>query len=212
VQPVAANVALVSPFIGKGPTDLLKGFVQYPLEGYRTRYGSLVIAPEDMGFVSEQLPRATGFQSAKIAREMQARQAGKMITESTRNAERKNTLILGKLLADAIKAEDAGDNAKAEKILAQFDKEMQLVADKYEKEINAGNFDGAVKPPTEQTLKNAMMAELYPGMKLDRVGKLKREAYIDAYRTILVDEEESDLIPDEEEEEEEGDIEAAFPQ
>ena len=210
MQPVAANVALVSPFIGKGPTDLLKGFVQYPLEGYRTRYGSLVIAPEDMGFVSEQLPRGTGFQSAKIAREMQARQAGKMITESTRNAERKNTLILGKLLADAIKAEDAGDNAKAEKILAQFDKEMQLVADKYEKEINAGNFDGAVKPPTEQTLKNAMMAELYPGMKLDRVGKLKREAYIDAYRTILVDEEEGDLIP--EEEEEEGDIEAAFPE
>jgi hypothetical protein len=216
VQPVAANVALVSPFIGKGPTDLLKGFVQYPLEGYRTRYGSLVIAPEDMGFVSEQLPRATGFQSAKIAREMQARQAGKMITESTRNAERKNTLILGKLLADAIKAEDAGDNAKAEKILAQFDKEMQLVADKYEKEINAGNFDGAVKPPTEQTLKNAMMAELYPGMKLDRVGKLKREAYIDAYRTILVDEEEGDLIPEEEEEEfvmeEEGGFDPAFPQ
>jgi hypothetical protein len=170
-----------------------------------------------MGFVSEQLPRATGFQSAKIAREMQARQAGKMITESTRNAERKNTLILGKLLADAIKAEDTGDNAKAEKILAQFDKEMQLVADKYEKEINAGNFDGAVKPPTEQTLKNAMMAELYPGMKLDRVGRLKQQAVIDVYRGIMVEEDEDDLIPEEEEEEEyveeeEGGIDPAFPQ
>jgi hypothetical protein len=45
------------------------------------------------------------------------------------------------------------------------------------------------------------------------VGKLKREAFIDAYRTIMVEEDEDDLIPDEEElEEEEGDAEAAFPQ
>jgi hypothetical protein len=198
VQPVAANVALVSPFIGKGPTDLLKGFVQYPLEGYRTRYGTLIKPSEEMDFISEQLPRGGGFQSAGIAREMQARQAGKLIAESTRNAERNNTLRLGKLLADAIKAENAGQAAKAEKINAEFDKEMQLVSDAYEKEINAGNYDGAVKPPTEQTLKSAMMSELYPGMKLDRVGKLKRDAYIDAYRTILVDDYENDLIPEEE--------------
>jgi hypothetical protein len=207
VQPVAANVALVSPFIGKGPTDLLKGFVQYPLEGYRTRYGTLIKPSEEMDFISEQLPRGAGFQSAGIAREMQARQAGKLIAESTRNAERNNTLRLGKLLADAIKAENAGQAAKAEKINAEFDKEMQLVSDAYEKEINAGNYDGAVKPPTEQTLKSAMMSELYPGMKLDRVGKLKRDAYIDAYRTILVDDYENDLIP-----EEEGDDEAALPE
>jgi len=199
VQPVAANVALVSPFIGKGPTDLLKGFVQYPLEGYRTRYGTLIKPAEEMDFITEQLPRGGGFQSAGIAREMQARQAGKLIAESTRNAERNNTLRLGKLLADAIKAENAGDNAKAAKINAEFDKEIQIVSDKYEKEINAGNFDGAVKPPTEQTLKNAVMSELYPGMKLDRVGKLKREAYLEAYRTILVDDDENDLIPEEEE-------------
>jgi hypothetical protein len=60
-----------------------------------------------------------------------------------------------------------------------------------------------------------MMAELYPGMKLDRVGKLKEQAVIDVYRGIMVEEDEDDLIPDEEEEyveEEEGDIGAAFPQ
>lgn len=203
VQPVAANVALVSPFIGKGPTDLLKGFVQYPLEGYRTRYGDLVIEPEEMDFISEQLPRGTGFQSARIAREMQAKQAGKLITESTRNAERNNTLRLGKLLADAIKAENAGDNAKAEKIRAEFEEKLQGIADKYVATIDAGNMDDAVKPPTEQTLKTALLSELYPGMKLDRVGKLKREAYIDAYRTILVEDDEEDLIPEEDEYEDE---------
>ena len=215
VQPVAANVALVSPFIGKGPTDLLKGFVQYPLEGYRTRYGDLVVEPEGMDFISEYLPRATGFQPASIARKMQARQAGKFIAESTRSAERNNTLRLGKMLADAIKAENAGQDDKAERIRAEFEKEMEKIAEKYVAAVEAGNPEDAVKPPTEQTLKTALLSELYPGMKLDRVGKLKREAYIDAYRTILVEEDEDDLIPEEEEEvvvEEEGEFDPAFPQ
>jgi hypothetical protein len=192
VQPVAANVALVSPFIGKGPTDLLKGFVQYPLEGYRTRYGKLVVKPEEMDFLTEQLPRGGGFQSARIAREMQARQARKLITESTRNAERNNTLRLGKLLADATKADNAGQTAKAEKIRGEFEKEMELIINNYQKEIIAGNMKEAVKPPTEQTLKNALMAELYPGMQLDRVGKMKRQAYEDVYETIMVQDDEDE--------------------
>jgi hypothetical protein len=212
VQPIGAYVAAASPFIGKGPTDLLKGFVQYPLEGVRTRYGTLVKPAEEMDFFTEQLPRGTGFQSADIARRQQAKQAAKEITESTRTAERNNTLRLGKLLADTIKAENAGQTAKAEKIRAEFDVELQRIVDKFQKDIEAGNYDGAVKPPTSQTLKSAMMAELYPGMKLDRVGKLKEQAVIDVYRGIMVEEDEDDLIPDEEEEEEEGDIEAAFPQ
>jgi hypothetical protein len=213
VQPIGAYVAAVSPFIGKGPSDLLKGFVQYPQEGVRTRYGTLVKAPEEMGFFEELLPRGTGFQSADIARRQQAKQAGSEIAKSTQNAERNNTLRLGKMLADITKAENAGQSSKAEKIRAEFDKEIQLIVDKFQKDIDAGNMDKAVKPPSTQTLKEAMMAELYPGMKLDNVGKLKREAYIDAYRTIMVEDDEDDLIPDEEElEEEEGDAEAAFPQ
>jgi len=200
VQPIAAYVAAVSPFIGKGPTDLLKGFVQYPLEGVRTRYGTLVKPSEEMGFFEEQLPRATGYQSADIAREMQAKTAAKEVSESTRNAERRNTLRLGKMLADITKAENAGNIAKAEKIRAEFDAEKQLITDEYQKQIDAGNEEDAIKPPTTQTLNNAMKAELYPGMKLDRVGKLKREAVEEVYRTILVEDDEDDLIPEEDEE------------
>jgi len=202
VQPIGAYVAAVSPFIGKGPTDLLKGFVQYPQEGVRTRYGTLVVAPEDLPF-AEQAKRAFGFQSADIAREMQAKQAGKEVSESTRNAERRNTLRLGKMLADITKAENAGNLAKAEKIRAEFDAEKQLITDEYQKQIDAGNEEDAIKPPTTQTLNNAMKAELYPGMKLDRVGKLKREAVEEVYRNILVEDDE---------EEEEGGIDPAFPE
>jgi hypothetical protein len=161
------------------------------------------------------LPRGTGFQSADIARRQQARQAGTEISKGTQAAERRNTLRLGKMLADAVKAENAGQTAKAEKIRAEFEKEIQSISKEFAKDIEAGNMAKAVKPPTSQTLREAMMAELYPGMKLDRVGKLKREAYIDAYRGIMVEEDEDDLIPEEEEEvvvEEEGEFDPAFPQ
>jgi len=210
VQPIGAYVAAVSPFIGKGPSDLLKGFVQYPQEGVRTRYGTLVKPAEEMGFFEEQLPRAGGFQTADIAREMQARQAAKNVNESTRNAERNNTLRLGKLLADAIKAEKAGQRAKAEKIRMEFDKEMQKISKEYSAEIESGNMDGAVKPPSDQTLKDAIMAELYPGMKLDRVGKLKRPAIEDIYRTIRVEDEENQY--EDGEYEVEGGADPAFPE
>jgi hypothetical protein len=215
VQPIGAYVAAVSPFIGKGPSDLLKGFVQYPQEGVRTRYGTLVKPAEEITFFEEMLPRGTGFQSADIARRQQARQAGTEISKGTQAAERRNTLRLGKMLADAVKAENAGQTAKAEKIRAEFEKEIQSISKEFAKDIEAGNMAKAVKPPTSQTLREAMMAELYPGMKLDRVGKLKREAYIDAYRGIMVEEDEDDLIPEEEEEvvvEEEGEFDPAFPQ
>ena len=216
VQPIGAYVAAISPLIGKGPTDLLKGFVQYPQEGVRTRYGTLVKKAEEMTFFEEQLPRATGFQSADIARLQQARQAEKQINESTRSAERKNTLRLGKMLADAIKAENAGQTAKAQKIRAEFEKEIQKISKEYAATIETGKLEDAVKPPTSQTLRMAVMAELYPGMKLDRVGKLKQQAIFDVYRGIMVEEDEDDLIPDEEEEEEvveeEGEFDPAFPQ
>jgi hypothetical protein len=210
VQPIGAYVAAVSPFIGKGPSDILKGFVQYPMEGVRTRYGTLVKPAEEMNFFEEQLPRGTGFQSADIAREMQARQAAKNVNESTRDAERRNTLRLGKLLADAVKADKAGQRAKAEKIRMEFDKEMQKISKEYAAEIQAGNMEDAIKPPTDQTLKKAIMAELYPGMKLDRVGKMKRPAIEDIYRTIRVEDEEGQY--EDGEYEAEGGTEAALPQ
>jgi hypothetical protein len=122
------------------------------------------------------------------------------------------------MLADITKAENAGDNAKAEKIRAEFDKDLQVIVNKFQKDLEAGKMAEAVKPPTSQTLKNAMMAELYPGIKLDRVGKLKQQAIIDVYRGIMVEEDEDDLIPDEEDEYEdeevemEGGADPAFPE
>jgi hypothetical protein len=91
---------------------------------------------------------------------------------------------------------------------------MNEIVKEFAAQIQAGNMAKAVKPPSEQTLKEAMMAELYPGMKLDNVGKLKKQAYIDAYRNIMVEDSEDDLIPDEEEDyaDVEGGADPAFPE
>ena len=205
VQPIGAYVAAVSPFIGKGPSDILKGAVQYPAEGVRTRYGDVIVGAEDVTF-PESLKRSLGFQSADIARTMQARQAGKTINEATRGVERRNTLILGKLLADSIKARDAGNEAKAVELEKEFEQKMEEIGAKFEEEVNAGRMDKAASPPDRQTLQNAIMAELYPGIKLDRVGKLKRQAYIDAVRDIMVEDQENNPYL-----QEEGGYEAAPP-
>lgn len=202
VQPIAAYSAAISPFIGKGPSDLIKGFVQYPEEGVRTRYGTLTVGADEMDW-GQRFARGFGFQSALIAREQQAKQASKRVAEGTRNAQRANTIRLGKLLADAINAENKGDVKEAERIRAEFDRELQGIASEFQKKVEAGQLAKAVEPPTEQALRDAVMKELYPGMNLDNVGRLKREAWLDAMRTALVEDDEEDLIPEEVEEEDE---------
>ena len=197
VQPVAAYASLVSPFIGKGPTDLMKGFIQYPEEGVRTRFGTLVKKPDEIDRF-EQFARGFGFQSASIAREQQGIAAVKRIQESTRDAERNNTIRLSKILADAITAENKGNVAEAERLRSRFENEMEDIVDKFSKDVEAGKMGKAVKPPSEQTLRDAVIVELYPEMRINNVGKMKRQAALDARRDIEVEQDEDDLFYEEE--------------
>ena len=201
VQPIAANIALASPFIGKGVSDILKGVIQFPEEGYRTRYGTKLIDPKDIS-AGDQFLRSAGFQTADIARAVQAVRAGKEIATSTQNAERNVTLRLSKMLADAIRAEEAGNVKEGDRIRAEFDKDLEKVVANFQKEIEAGNMQDAVKPPSSMALREAVLLELYPEMRINSVGKLKRDAWLAAQRDILVEEDEDNLFPEEEEEEE----------
>lgn len=197
VQPIGAYVSLMSIGSGKAVADILKGTVQYPNEGVRTRYGTLIVDAGDIDD-GEVIARSLGFQSADIARQMQAKQAGEEIKTGTRDAERRNTLRLGKMLADIVKAQDSGNAAKVAELEAKFEEDMEEISMKYAEEIESGRMEKAIKPPTSETLRKAMMAELYPNMKLDNVGKLKRQAYIDAVRDILVEEQEGNPYLEEE--------------
>lgn len=212
-QPIGAYTALLSPIMGKGATDVMKGLVVFPNEGYRTQFGSNIKSPEDIT-AGEQFARTLGFQSADIARLVRAKRAGEEINTSTAGKERNNTRRLGKLMADAIRLEGKGDLAGADKLRAEFENEIQGISEQFQKDIEGGNLADGVKPPSNQALREAVMFDLYPETRINNYGKLKRAAILDARRDLLLSGEEDfpDLMDEEEDEDEEGGDEAAFPQ
>jgi hypothetical protein len=214
-QPIGAYTALLSPVMGKGMTDVMKGLVVFPQEGYRTQFGSNIKSPDDIT-AGEQFARTLGFQSADIARLVRAKRAGEEINTATAGKERNNTRRLGKLMADAIRLEQKGDLAGADKLRAEFESEIQGITEQFQKDIESGNLADGVKPPSSQALREAVMFDLYPETRINNYGKLKRAAILDARRDLLLSGEEDfpDLMDEEEEdeEEEEGGIETAFPE
>jgi hypothetical protein len=211
-QPIGAYTALLSPIMGKGVTDVMKGLVVFPNEGYRTQFGSNIKSPDEIT-AGMQFARTLGIQSADIARAVRAKRVGEEINTSTANAERNNTRRLGKMLADAIRLERKGDIATADKLREEFQSEVQGITERFQKDIESGNMEDGVKPPSSEALREAVMFDLYPETRINNYGKFKRAAILDSRRDILLSGEEDfpDLMEDEEEEEE-GGTEPAFPE
>jgi hypothetical protein len=205
-QPIGAYTALLSPVMGKGVTDVVKGLVVFPQEGYRTQFGSNIKSADDIT-AGNQFARTLGFQSADIARLVRAKRVGEEINTATAGKERNNTRRLGKMLADAIRLEQKGDLAGADKLRAEFDTEIQSITDQFQKDIESGNLANGVKPPSNQALREAVMFDLYPETRISNYGKLKQAAILDARRDLLLSGEEDfpDLQDEYEEEEEDED-------
>jgi hypothetical protein len=210
-QPIGAYTALISPVVGKGVTDVMKGLFVFPNEGYRTQFGSNIKSPDEIT-AGEQFARALGFQSADIARLVRAKRAGEEINTGTAGAERNNTRRLGKLMADAIRLEQKGDLAGADKLRAEFESEIQSISEQFQKDIESGNLADGVKPPSNQALREAVMFDLYPETRVESFNRLKREAAREARDVILLSGEDEFSDLEEEDEDEEGGDEAAFPQ
>jgi hypothetical protein len=138
----------------------------------------------------EEFARALGFQSADIARLVRAKRAGEDINTGTVDAERANTRRLGRLLADAIRAERKGDMAKADSLREEFRTETQGIAERFQKDVESGNIAKGVKPPTSESIREAVMFDLYPEARINTYGKLKRRAILDARRDVLLSGEE----------------------
>jgi hypothetical protein len=207
-QPIGAAIAALSPFMGKGVSDVARAFIQYPDEGYRTRFGSIVKGEDEMT-KGDMFARALGFQSADLARRAQARRTEKDISESTRNSERALTIRLSKVMAEAIKAEEAGNTALADKLRTQFETDYQKAVEDFSAKVaqsqeknDPGILARAIKPPSSQTLRESIMLELNPELSLNNRGKIKRQAILEARDTIMAGETEDDLFLDQESEEE----------
>ena len=208
-QPIGAYTALLSPVVGKGVSDVMKGLFVFPNEGYRTQFGSNIKSPDEITNM-DIVTRTLGMQSASIAREVRAKRAGEEINTSTTGPERSNTRRLGKMLADAIRLERKGDTAGADKLREEFQSEVQSITEQFQKDIESGNMADGVKPPSNQALREAVMFDLFPETRIENFNKLKREAAREARDVILLGGE--DEFSDLEDEDEEGDDEAAFPE
>ena len=208
-QPIGAYTALISPVVGKGVTDVMKGLLVFPQEGYRTQFGSNIKSPDEIT-AGMQFARALGFQSADIARAVRAKRVGEEINTSTAGAERNNTRRLGKMMADAIRLERKGDIAGADKLREKFQSEVQGITEQFQKDIESGNMADGVKPPSSEALRDAVMFDLFPETRIKSYNKLKRAAIIDIRDDILLSGEE-DLSDLEDEEEEDG-FDPAFPE
>jgi DNA-binding transcriptional MocR family regulator len=108
-------------------------------------------------------------------------------------------------LADAIRLEQKGDIAGADKLRAEFDTEIQSITDQFQKDIEGGNLANGVKPPSSEALREAVMFDLYPETRINNYGRLKRAAILDARRDLLLSGEENfpDLQDEYEEDEDE---------
>lgn len=210
-QPIGAYTALLSPVVGKGVSDVMKGLFVFPNEGYRTQFGSNIKSPDEITTL-DMVTRTLGMQSASIAREVRAKRAGEEINTSTTGPERSNTRRLGKMIADAIRLERKGDTAGADKLREEFQSEVQSITEEFQKDIESGNMAGGVKPPSSQALREAVMFDLFPETRIQSYNRLKRAAISDVRDVILLggEDEFSDL--EEEEEDEEGGDEEYVPQ
>lgn len=206
-QPIGAAIAALSPFIGKGPSDVAKAFIQYPNEGFRTRYGTVSKNAEDIE-AGDMWARAFGFQSADFARRSEAARAEKAIDKGTQTSERRLTIRLSKIMAEAIRADEAGNMAKALRLEAEFEKIYTEAAEKYSDAIDRADRDNdpmimarATKPPSSQAINQAIMTELHPELSLNRRGKTKQAAILEARDAIMAGETEGDLFLDQEDDE-----------
>jgi hypothetical protein len=208
-QPIGAYTALISPVVGKGVSDVMKGLFVFPNEGYRTQFGSNIKSPDEIT-TTDIVTRTLGMQSADIAREVRAKRAGEEIDTSTSGPERSNTRRLGKMLADAIRLEQKGDLAGADKLREEFQSEINDITEQFQKDIANDNMAGGVKPPSSQALREAVMFDLFPETRIQNYNKLKQAAISEARDVILLGGE--DEFSDLEDEDEEGDDEGYVPQ
>lgn len=188
-QPVGAYTALLSPAMGKGTTDLMKATLQLPMEGYQTRFGRVVKSPEEIDGL-DIFARAIGFQSADIARKLQANRAADEVKTGTMQAEINLKVRLAKKLAAAVKAEEAGDMARAQRLQAEFEAEIGAAADEFQKDVDAGRMAYAVRPPSSAALREAMIEQLYPEMAVGDASRLKRQEMMDIQNDLLGSDEE----------------------
>ena len=175
-QPVGAAVAAASPFIGKGPTDLMRGIFQIPDEGLLTQKGDIKVAPQDVT-AGHVFAKSLGFNPTDFARIQAKDWMSQRLNYKTAGAEKRLRVRLAKQLALSIRARKDGDEAQGKDHLKKFKSIMREAIDEYSDPDVA--LESKVAPPSMDSLRDRALMMLNPKLSIMKMDKLKRRAGLD---------------------------------
>jgi hypothetical protein len=175
-QPVGGIIALASMGLPKGPSDIARGLLQFPTEGYRTQGGDMKVAEPNIG---QMAAKAIGFQPTKFSSIQERDYFARRLKYRTKEAEDKLSTKLSSKLANSISAREKGDSQKADKLMREFVDRYQRAA------VDFGNpsvpIDEKVQPPSINSIKNRALLMMHPELVVKNARKLKRPALYDLY-------------------------------
>jgi hypothetical protein len=162
-QPVGGIIALASMGLPKGPSDIARGLLQFPTEGYRTQGGDMKVAEPNIG---QMAAKAIGFQPTKFSSIQERDYFARRLKYRTKEAEDKLSTKLSSKLANSISAREKGDSQKADKLMREFVDRYQRAA------VDFGNpsvpLDEKVQPPSINSIKNRALLMMHPELVDDR--------------------------------------------
>ena len=175
-QPVGGIIALASMGLPKGPSDIARGLLQFPTEGYRTQGGDMKVAEPNIG---QMAAKAIGFQPTEFSSKQERDYFARRLKYRTKEAEDKLSTKLSSKLANSISAREKGDSQKADKLMREFVDRYQRAA------VDFGNpsvpIDEKVQPPSINSIKNRALLMMHPELVVKNARKLKRPALYDLY-------------------------------
>ena len=173
---MGAAVAAASPFIGKGPTDLMRGIFQIPDEGLLTQKGDIKVAPQDVT-AGHVFAKSLGFNPTDFARIQAKDWMSQRLNYKTAGAEKRLRVRLAKQLALSIRARKDGDEAQGKDHLKKFKSIMREAIDEYSDPDVA--LESKVAPPSMDSLRDRALMMLNPKLSIMKMDKLKRRAGLD---------------------------------
>ena len=149
-QDIGGVVAFLAPFIGKGPADMLRGFLQLPNEGYVTKRGKQKIFPGDIT-TAEAVMKFFGFQPSRFSQVLESDYESSRQEFKENAADRTLRTTLGRLYALASKEATAEDKKPY----------LDAARKRIKEAVDAGQ-----NVPTGKSIRNSMYDALYPeGLK-----------------------------------------------
>ncbi len=172
-ETAGGTVALLSPLLGKGISDALRGFWVYDTEGYITKTGTQKFAPHELTW-GEKAMQAMGLRPTRLARALEYDYAQRRIANQMSTPKAALMDQLANAGYNAERAREAGDEDAAlefeAEMLRAWDEAWEAYADP------STPPERLIKPPEWRDVMRAIQDRMSEYSRIKRAPKLAREA------------------------------------